>query len=109
MKFRVDITETAKNDMIEAAEYIDYVLKNPQAADNLMEAIEKEIDSLTVFPERYAVLDDSVLSSFNVRFVRVKDYLAFYVIMEDERLVVILRFLHMRRDWTEILKADMQM
>ena len=109
MKFRADITETAKNDIIEAAEYIDYVLKNPQAADNLMEAIEKEIDSLTVFPERYAVLDDSVLSSFNVRFVRVKDYLAFYVITEDERLVVILRFLHMRRDWTEILKADMQM
>lgn len=107
MKFRVDITETAKNDMIEAAEYIDYVLKTPQAADNLMEAVEKEIGSLTAFPERYAVLDDSVLSSFNVRFVRVKDYLAFYVIMEDERLVVILRFLHMRRDWTEILKADM--
>ena len=107
MNFRVDITETAKNDIIEAAEYLDYVLKNPQAADNLMEAIEKEIDSLTVFPERYAVLDDSVQSSFNVRFVRVKDYLAFYVIMEDERPVVILRFLHMRRDWTEILKADM--
>ena len=107
MKFRVDIAETAKNDIIEAAEYIDYVLKNPQAADNLMEAVEKETSSLTVFPERYAVLDDSVLSSFNVRFVRVKDYLAFYVIMEDERPVVILRFLHMRRYWTEILKADM--
>ncbi|HIV80202.1 MAG TPA: type II toxin-antitoxin system RelE/ParE family toxin [Candidatus Avanaerovorax faecigallinarum] len=107
MKFRVDITETAKNDMIEAAEYIDYVLKNPQAADNLIEAIEKEIGSLAIFPERYAVLDDSVLSFFNVRFVRVKDYLAFYVTMEDERLVVILRFLHMRRDWTEILKVDM--
>ena len=107
MKFRVDSTETAKSDTIEAAEYIDYVLKNPQAADNLIEAVEKEIGSLTVFPERYAVLDDSVLSSFNVRFVRVKDYLAFYVIMEDERLVVILRFLHMRRDWAEILKADM--
>ena len=72
-----------------------------------MEAVEKETGSLTVFSERYAVLDDSVQSSFNVRFVRVKDYLAFYVIMEDERLVVILRFLHMRRDWTEILKADM--
>lgn len=107
MKFRVDITETAKNDMIEAAEYLDYVLKNPQAADNLMEAIEKETGSFTVFPEKYAVLDDNILSFFNVRFVRVKDYLAFYVIMEDERLVVILRFLHMRRDWTEILKADM--
>ena len=107
MKFRVDITETAKSDIIEAAEYLDYVLKNPQAADNLIEAVEKEIGSLTVFPERYAVLDDSVQSSFNVRFVRVKDYFAFYVIMEDERPVVILRFLHMRRDWAEILKADM--
>lgn len=49
MKFRVDITETAKNDIIEAAEYLDYVLKNPQAADNLMEAVEKETGSLTVF------------------------------------------------------------
>ena len=107
MNFRVDITETAKSDIIEAAEYLDYVLKNPQAADNLIEAVEKEIGSLTVFPERYAVLDDSVQSSFNVRFVRVKDYFAFYVIMEDERPVVILRFLHMRRDWAEILKADM--
>ena len=74
-----------------------------------MEAVEKETGSLTVFSERYAVLDDSVQSSFNVRFVSVKDYFAFYVIMEDERLVVILSFLHMRRDWTEILKADMQM
>ena len=72
-----------------------------------MEAVEKETGSLTVFSERYAVLDDSVQSSFNVRFVSVKDYFAFYVIMEDERPVVILRFLHMRRDWAEILKADM--
>ena len=36
MKYALHITGSAENDINEAADYIEYVLMNPQAADRLL-------------------------------------------------------------------------
>lgn len=103
MTYSIHITKGAEKDMERAADYIEFSLKNPQAADSLLNEAEKELGSLSVMPERYALVDDPLLASWGIRFVRVKQYLAFYVITPQTRTVHILRFLYGKSDWAAIL------
>ena len=38
MSYQVHITSTAEHDIMRAADYIEFTLKNPDAADNLLDA-----------------------------------------------------------------------
>ena len=38
MSYQVHITSTAEHDIMRAADYIEFTLKNPNAADNLLDA-----------------------------------------------------------------------
>ena len=44
MSFRIHITRTAEQDLDEAADYIEFVLKNPTAADNLPDLASEKIN-----------------------------------------------------------------
>ena len=57
-------------------------------------------------PERYAVVDDEILSRGGFRFIQIKNYLLFYIVRKDIQTVVIQRFLYARRDWMSILKIN---
>ena len=102
--YDLHITGAAENDLNEAADYIEYVLLNPDAADRLLDAATEKISSLAEFAQRNAPVDDPVLKAWGIRFIRVNNYLAFYVISEEESRVYIVRFLYGKRDWIGILK-----
>lgn len=104
MTYSIHITKRAEKDLERAADYIEFSLKNPQAADSLLYEAEKELGSLSNMPERYALVDDPLLASRGIRFVRVKQYLAFYAITPQTKTVHILRFLYGKRDWTAVLR-----
>lgn len=104
MNYHVHITQKAKLDMIHAADHIEFTLLNPTAADALLDKAEAEISSLSSFPERRPVVDDPVLSSWGIRFLVINNYLAFYIISEQEKAVYIIRFLYGKRNWASILK-----
>ena len=44
------ITSTAEHDIMRAADYIEFTLKNPDAADNLLDAATEQIGSLADLP-----------------------------------------------------------
>ena len=46
MSYQVHITSTAEHDIMRAADYIEFTLKNPDVADNLLDAATERIDSL---------------------------------------------------------------
>jgi len=104
MKYDIHITGTADADLNRAVDYIDHILLNPQAADELLIEAEKAIAGLAGFPEKYALVDDPVLNAWGVRFVTVNNYLAFYVISAEKKRVNIVRFLHSKQNWVSILK-----
>jgi plasmid stabilization system protein ParE len=64
MNYNIHITAAAERDLIRAADHIEFVLKNPQAADDLLDEAEKQIDSLSDFPEKFRLVDDPVLASW---------------------------------------------
>lgn len=104
MSYNIHITATAEKDLIRAADHIEFVLKNPDAADGLLDEAEKQINSLSDFPEKFRLVDDPVLASWGIRFVIVNGYLAFYTISQEENLVTIVRFLFQKSNWTAILR-----
>lgn len=75
MSYSIHITATAERDMINASSHIEFVLKNPKAADDLLDAAELKISSLVDFPQKFKLVDDPVLASWGVRFVVVNGYL----------------------------------
>ena len=104
MSYHIHITATAERDMINASDHIEFVLKNPKAADDLLDETERQIYSLADFPERFKLVDDPVLASWGVRFVIVNGYLAFYVISKELNQVTVVRFLYQKSNWTAILR-----
>ena len=105
MNYHIHITQTAERDMISAADYIEFTLKNPEAADHLLDTAEEKINALSHFPENFLLADDRLLSSWGIRFTIVNHYLAFYRISETENQVTVVRFLYAKSNWASILKT----
>lgn len=103
MKYSVHITKAADADLNSAVDYIDHILLNPQTADNLLLEAEEKIMDLAAFPEKYSLVTDPVLNSWGIRLTTVKNYLVFYTVSEEEKGVYIVRFLHSKQNWSEIL------
>jgi plasmid stabilization system protein ParE len=104
MSYNIHITATAERDLIRAADHIEFVLKNPKAADDLLDEAEKQINLLSDYPERFRLVDDPVLASWGIRFVIVNGYLAFYTISKADNLVIVVRFLFQKSNWNAILR-----
>lgn len=90
--------------MLKASDHIEFVLKNPKAADDLLDEAEQKINSLSTFPEKFSLVEDPVLVSWGVRFVVINGYLAFYVISKEMHRVTIVRFLYQKSNWNAILQ-----
>jgi len=103
----VVLTDPAIRDLREAATYMAGVLKNPAAAERLLEDVEKAVSALAGSPRRHSKVNDPWLSGLGVRFFSVRNHLVFYVIRETKRQVVVLRFLYGRRDWLALVSKHL--
>lgn len=103
MSYIIHITATAERDIIRAADHIEFNLKNPTAADHLFDVITKQINSLADMPQKFRLVDDPVLASWGIRYAIVNNYLAFYTIDEEKKMVIIVRFLYQKSNWNAIL------
>lgn len=105
MTYTVLITVKAERDMENAANYIEYSLKNPIAANNLLAECSKAITGLAEMPERFSLVNDRTLASWGIRCFPVRNYIMFYHIDKTEKTVYILRFLYGRSSWQSILRS----
>lgn len=103
MSYIIHITATAERDIMRAADYIEFNLKNPTAADHLLDVATEQINSLTDMPQKFRLVDDPVLASWEIRYVIVNNYLAFYTIDEEKQMVIVVRFLFQKSNWNAIL------
>ncbi len=85
MSYQIHITSTAEHDIMRAADYIQFTLRNPDAADNLLDAATEQIGSLADLPQKFCLVDDAVLASW-------------------KQTVIIVRFLYQKSNWTSILR-----
>lgn len=104
MSYIIHITRTAERDIMRAADYIEFNLKNPTAAEHLLDVATEQINSLADMPQKFRLVDDPVLASWEIRYVIVNNYLAFYTIDEEKQMVIVVRFLFQKSNWNAILR-----
>ncbi len=104
MSYQLHITSAAEHDLIRAVDYIEFTLKNPDAADKLLDTATEQINSLSDLPQKFHLVNDPVLASWGIRSVIINNYLAFYTIDEEKQMVIIVRFLYPKSNWSSILQ-----
>lgn len=104
MSYIIHITTTAERDIMRAVDHIEFSLKNPTAADHLLDDATEQINSLADMPHKFRLVDDPVLASWGIRHIIVNNYLAFYTIDEEKQIVIIVRFLYQKSNWNAILR-----
>lgn len=97
--YKVKIFPTAKQDLEEVIGYLNTL--SPDAASKYYDLLVEEIASLSKMPERCPKPKDLALAVKGYRYLIVKNYLVFYVIIGDT--VQIRRILYARRDYSALL------
>lgn len=97
--YKIKIFPTAKQDLEEVIGYLNTL--SPDAASKYYDLLVEEIASLSKLPERYPKPKDLALAAKGYRYLIVKNYLVFYVIIGDT--VQIRRILYARRDYRALL------
>ncbi|WP_184745465.1 type II toxin-antitoxin system RelE/ParE family toxin [Spirochaeta isovalerica] len=102
-KYSVEVSDTAQSDIKGIVSYINLELKNPLSAKKLAVKFRKSILSLEEMPKRFNLLKDEMLSRNGIRKMAIDNYLAFYIVDDNKKIVSIIRVLYSRRDWEEII------
>ena len=104
MKFAVEVSLRAKQDIFRIVEYIDRILQNSKAADEWLEELNRVVSSLERFPKRHKICHEDVLHIWGIRYVAVKNHLLFYMVQNNK--VEIIRVLYKKANWINLLSCD---
>ena len=96
--YKIIFSELSKENLSEILTYISVNLHSPSAAENVLNCLQKEILSLTYFPNRNPLAKEKLFQSLDVRKVTVQNYSIYYHVDESEMSVLILSVIYARRD-----------
>ena len=101
--YRVKLTPKAREDLDKIYSYFTGELYATEAANSLLEKIEADIMRLSDYPFACSQVDDEFLRSKGYRKLIIDNYIAFYIVNEEEKQVVVMRVLYGRRKYQDIL------
>lgn len=101
--YRIDISEPAEKDLIDIVKYIASQHSAPISAYNMMEILEKALESLSDSPHRCPLIRDDHLAQLGYRKLIVKSYIVFFSVDEKNKVVDVERILYGKRDWQRFI------
>lgn len=102
-KYCLKITPKTNEDLEEIYSYIANELFNEDAAENLIKKIELSIMRLKEFPFSCSFVADEILKNKGYRKLIIENYIAFYIVNESDKQVVIIRILYDRQKYQDII------
>lgn len=102
--YQLEYLPAARRDMVEIVRYIAGELKNPIAAQRLAEELVKAGDSIPAFPYANPAYIPIRPLKHEYRKLLVQNYLMFYWVDEEKKLVTIARVIYARRDHGRLLE-----
>lgn len=97
--YRLLYLPLANRDLAEAVDYIVETLAAPQVALDLLSALDESLSRLQHFPCLSPVYLPVKALEREYRVLPVKNYVVFYTVDEQDKVVEVCRVLHMRRDF----------
>jgi addiction module RelE/StbE family toxin len=101
--YDLKFTPKASEDLEQIYSYISEKLFADTAANNLLEKIESSIKRLKDFPCSCSLVSDKLLNSKGYRKLIVENYIAFYLVNESKKQVVIMRILYGAQNYQDFL------
>jgi len=98
MMYEVNITGQARLDMKGIYEYIADTLMEPLIAEKQYTRIEMAVYSLEHMPERFRQYEKEPWRSRNLRIMPVDNYIVFYTVDNETRVVTVIRIMYSRRN-----------
>lgn len=93
-KYTVLLSIVAKDDLKSIIRYIKYELLEPSIAEKYSQLIKNKIKSLESQPYKFSIIDYDIIKKYNFRKLIINNYIAFYRIDEDKKIVNIERILY---------------
>lgn len=103
MNYKIQLSIQAKQDYTEIISYLKNNLLEPSIAEKYANLINDEIYTLRDNPQKFAIIDDENLKKYNFRKLIIKNYIAFYRVDENKKLVSVERILYNKMNWKNIL------
>ena len=102
-RYKVELSIDSKEDIKDIALYIKNELKEPAIAIKYSKLLRDKIQSLEYHPEKFALIDSDIVKYDDFRKLVVKNYIVFYRVNDDEKIVNVERVLYGASDWKNIL------
>lgn len=97
--YKVELTQTARRDLLGIVYYIQTELREPQIAKKLYWLLKEEINSLSYLPERNPLMDGTdEIRALELRKLLVKNYSVLYRVDNEVHTVRIARVMYSGRD-----------
>lgn len=103
MDYKIQLSIQAKQDYTKIISYLKNDLMEADIAEKYANLINNEICSLKVNPQKFAIIDYDNLKKYNFRKLIIKNYIAFYRVDENKKLVNVERILYNKMNWKNIL------
>lgn len=104
-RYKVIYSPAAKNDLRGIYRYIAFELLEPKIAADQVNRIREIVRKLDVFPEKYKVVEWEPWSSFGMRCLPVNNYVVYYLVNNDRKIVTIVRVFYGGRDVKQIISG----
>lgn len=101
--YTIKMTPKATTDLDNIYSYISEELFASNAAMHLLERIEESIMNLKRFPFSCNYVSDEFLRSKEYRKLIIDNYIAFYLVKEENRQVIIMRVLYGKQNYENLL------
>lgn len=100
-KYKLQILPLFEEDLNEIIDYITFTLKNPTAANNLVDTVEEAIYNRLPNPKSFEPFQSAKEREHSYYKIRVKNFTIFYVVIDD--IMEIRRIIYNRRDIANLL------
>ena len=101
MGYSFRFTDTAEADLNETLDYIASNLHNPKAATDFADKITAAMDRICSFPESCPLMNNEFLPETRVRKKLIGNYALYYLSVESESIIHVLRIVYQKRDINE--------
>ena len=107
-EYRVYYSVAAKNDLLSIYRYIAFDLYEPVIAKKQINRLREGIKKLSIFPKKHPSVEWEPWLSMNMRRVTIDNYVVYYLVNDDQRLVTIVRIFYGGRNIEHMIQSAME-
>ena len=98
MRYEVKLTPQAIRQIEETVQYISKILLEPGTAQKWADTLQSEIEKLDSMPLRYPLTEEEPWHTQGIRNMSVKNFLIYYWVDEETKIVWVTAVVYSRRD-----------